>query len=68
MSVRDIPAPDGKAVAVLSLTPALAVKTFFSIALSVAAFHYLGSGKKNNDIQKMIIGLLLGLASLFIFF
>ncbi len=38
-----------------------------SAVMGLAGMVYLGYGKKNNDVQKMIIGALLTLGSIFIF-
>jgi hypothetical protein len=42
-------------------------KTGGSIVMGFAGMVYLGYGKKNNDVRKIIIGLLLTLGSIFIF-
>ena len=51
-----------------AVTPNIAIKTFGSIVLSVLAFYFLDSGKKNHDLRRMMLGLLMGLASLALFF
>lgn len=38
-----------------------------SLIMGVAGFLYIGYGKKNNDVPKIIIGLLLTIGSMFIF-
>jgi hypothetical protein len=38
-----------------------------STVMGVAGMLYLGYGKKNNDVQKMIIGVVLTIGSIFVF-
>jgi hypothetical protein len=38
-----------------------------STVMGLAGMFYLGYGKKNNDVQKMIIGAVLTLGSIFVF-
>ena len=38
-----------------------------STVMGLAGMLYLGYGKKNNDVQKMVIGVLLTIGSFFIF-
>lgn len=38
-----------------------------STVMGLAGMLYLGYGKKNNDVQKMVIGVLLTIGSFFVF-
>ncbi len=68
MEIRDLPNPDKAAPSVVfNATPSLAVKTVACLVLSTVGIYYLTVGKKQRDLQKMIVGAVLILASLFIF-
>ena len=51
----------------ITATPESYIKFGASAVCGVAGMLYLGIGKKQNDVQKMIIGAVLTLASFFIF-
>lgn len=67
MDIRSLPAPAGTVTPVLQATPKAAGRLFFGFALSTAGMYYLGSGKKQQDVQKMILGACLVMAALFLF-
>jgi len=52
---------------VLTAKPETYVKTGVSLVLGVAGMCYIMYGKKTNDVQKMIIGLVLSIISFFVF-
>lgn len=67
MDVRNLPMPAGTVTPVFQTTPKVAGKLFFGFGLSTAGLYYLGAGKKQQDVQKMILGAALVLAAMFLF-
>jgi hypothetical protein len=67
MDLRSVPMPTGAVSPVFQATPKVAGRLFFGFGLSTAGFYYLGSGKKQQDVQKMILGAALILAALVLF-
>jgi hypothetical protein len=57
--------PAGPPAVALRFAPKSAVRIAVAIALFSAAMHYLVSGRKERDLNKMIAGAVLALASLF---
>jgi hypothetical protein len=51
----------------ITATPASYIKFGASAVAGLLGMYYLASGKKQNDVQKMVIGAALTLASFFIF-
>ncbi len=68
MDVRGIPQPVEGARPFFSLTPGLAARTVASLVLTTAGMYYLSQGKKTACLEKMVLGALLALAGIYVFF
>ncbi len=64
MAVVIVAPPAAGPHAVISLTPKQGLKFSVAITLFGAAMHYLVSGRKEGDLNKMIAGAVLALASM----
>ena len=66
--VPDIAAATGsKVVSSFKVTPLIAGKTAASFALGAAGIYYLARGKEDGDVGKMVWGMILAIASIFVF-
>ena len=68
MQVRVISPAVEKVSPLFQVDAGLAVKTVASFALASVGIFYLGLGKKNGDLQKLLLGAALVLAGTFVFF
>lgn len=66
--VPDAAEPAAKATPWLAITPNVMVKTSLSIVLMTAGMYYLATGRKEADLNRMLLGAGLSLASLFCYF
>lgn len=67
MNIKDFPAPSETIQPVFTLSPQMAAKIALAFLLSTAGVYYVGSGRKEQSLQKMILGAVLVLAALFFF-
>jgi hypothetical protein len=63
------PAPGvtGQELPTVTATPAGYLKFGASTVMGLAGMLFLGYGKKNNDVQKMLLGAALTIGSMFVF-
>lgn len=64
---RDMPPPSAEPGVAIHFTPKLALKTSLASGLIAAGMYYMISGRKNADLNRMITGAVLTLASLLLF-
>lgn len=67
MNLRDFPAPSETIQPVFTLIPQMAAKIALAFLLSTVGIYYIGSGRKEQSLQKMILGAVLVLATLLFF-
>lgn len=67
VQVKGFPPPAPAAQPLLVMNPVLAAKIVAGFALATAGMYYLGAGKRDRDLNKMLIGAALVLAGTFVF-
>lgn len=68
MDASQAPQAAAGAKGLFHITPSILWKTAGSTIVTTAGLFYLGTGKKEQDLQKMIVGAALVLAGFFLFF
>jgi hypothetical protein len=67
MDLRSVPQPSEKGGPWLDIKPTLGLKIAGAIVLMTLGLYYLDSGRERASLNRMVLGALLALASLFVF-